>query len=113
MRNRKSHSLTLKKKLNKCKGIFRAFSELQFKYGDELESNDEVVEIRSNVVLEGCELGDYTTDFVCVKSNGELMVRECVLKKHLMTPTNIKLLDCSYNYWTSRGVEDWGLVLDA
>lgn len=72
MRNRKSHSLTLKKKLNKCKGVFRAFSELQFKYGDELESNDEVVEIKSNVVLEDCELGDYTTDFVCVKSNGEL-----------------------------------------
>lgn len=32
MRNKKTHSLTFKKKLNKSKSIFRAYNELQFKY---------------------------------------------------------------------------------
>ena len=114
MRNKKTHSLTFKKKLNKSKSIFRAYNELQFKYGEELDSNVEIVEIKSNVLLEDFELGDnFTSDFVCIKSNGELMVRECISKKVLMKPSNIKLLDASYNYWKNKGVEDWGLVLDA
>ena len=65
MRNKKTHSLTFKKKLNKSKSIFRAYNELQFKYGEELDSNDEIVEIKSNVLLEDFELGDnFTSDFV-------------------------------------------------
>ena len=39
MRNKKTHSLTFKKKLNKSKGIFRAYSDIQLKYGEELDSN--------------------------------------------------------------------------
>ena len=38
MRNKKTHSLTFKKKLNKSKSIFRAYNELRFKYGEELDS---------------------------------------------------------------------------
>ena len=114
MRNKKTHSLTFKKKLNKSKGIFRAYSDIQLKYGEELDSNDDIVEIKSNVLLEDFELGDYfTSGFVCTMSNGELMVRECVSKKTLMKPANIKLLDASYNYWKSKGIENWGVVLDA
>lgn len=32
MRNKNTHSLTIKGKLNKKKGVFVAFSQLQFKY---------------------------------------------------------------------------------
>ena len=51
MRNKKTHSLTFKKKLNKSKSIFRAYSDIQLKYGEELDSNDDIVEIKSNVLL--------------------------------------------------------------
>ena len=32
MRNKNTHSLTIKGKLNKKKGVFVAFNQLQFKY---------------------------------------------------------------------------------
>lgn len=54
----------------------------------------------------------YTTDFVCVKVDGDLMVRECVFRKHLMKPLTVKLLDASREYWLRHGVTDWGLVID-
>ena len=112
MKNRKSHTLTYKKKLDKCIEVFRAHNELQLRYGEQLDEDDEVVEINANVELKGFEFGDYTTDFLCRKSNGQLMVRECVYKKNLLKPSVIKLLDASRNYWISSGVNDWGIVLD-
>ena len=56
---------------------------------------------------------DYMSDFVCVKNDGGLMVRECVYRKFLTKPMTVKLLDDSRNYWRIHGVEDWGLVIDA
>ena len=53
------------------------------------------------------------SDFVCVKNDGGLMVRECVYRKFLTKPMTVKLLDDSRNYWRNHGVEDWGLVIDA
>ena len=53
--------------------------------------------------------GEYTSDFVCIKTDGEVMVRECVQRKHLMKPMTVKLLDASREYWLRRGVSDWGL----
>lgn len=77
MRNTNTRSKTLKRRINKSKNIFHAYSEIQWKYVDLLESNDDVVEIRFNVKLAGCKLGDnYTSNFVCVKSDGQLMNRE-------------------------------------
>ena len=76
------------------------------------ENNDEVVEIKSNVKLIGCDLGDrFTSDFVCTKTNGELMVVECIEKEKLLKPLTCKMLDCSRNYWLSKGVNDWRLVI--
>ena len=78
-----------------------------------MDSNEEVVEIKFNVLLKEFELGDsFTSDFVCSKTNGELMVRECVFKKNLLKPSTIKMLDASRSYWLSRGVSDCGIVLD-
>lgn len=113
MRNKNTHSITFKKKLSKCEGVFRAYSELQFKYGDLLEANKDVVQIRANVLLKDLTLtGSFTSDFVCLKADGELMVRECVGRKSLMKPSTIRMLDASLEYWTGRGVSDWGIVLD-
>ena len=47
-----------------------------------------------------------------IKTNGNLMVRECVFRKFLTKPLTLKLLDISKTYWLSRGVTDWGLVID-
>ena len=38
MRNSKTHSITLKRQLNKCKTTFYAYSELQYAYGSRLDS---------------------------------------------------------------------------
>ena len=65
-----------------------------------------------NVYLEDCSAGDYCGDFVAVKADGDLMVRECVYQKNLTKPKTLRLLDASRDYWLQRGVEDWGLVVD-
>lgn len=52
------------------------------------------------------------SDFVCIKTNGDLMVRECLQRDRLTKPMNVKLLNASRNYWLKRGA-DWGLVVDA
>lgn len=63
--------------------------------------------------MDSLELGEFTTDFVCVKTDNNLTVRECVSKNHLMKPLTVKLLDASREYWLKRGVIDWGRIIDA
>ena len=63
-----------------------------------------------NVLLDD---GKHMTDFLCARTDGELMVRECVQRKHLTKPMTIKQLDLSRTYWARHGVEDGGLVIDA
>ena len=77
-----------------------------------MEVSPEIQEIRCNVLMEGLEEGEYTSDFVCIKTNGDLMVRECLQRDRLTKPMNVKLLNASRNYWLKRGAE-WGLVVDA
>ena len=62
--------------------------------------------------LDGLEIGEYCSDFVAVKTDGNLRVRECVYRKHLRKPMTAKLLDASRNYWRKRGVTDWGIVVE-
>lgn len=91
----------------------RAYSDIQAAYAERLEKGDEVKEFQCNVLLDGLEEGEYTSDFLCVKADGDFMVRECVERKFLMKPRTVKLLDASKNYWLRHGVKDWGLVIDA
>ena len=113
MRNSNTHSLTIKRQLNKCKSVFNAYNELQYAYGLKLDNNTDIVEIRCNVKLVDCpKTESYTTDFYCIKIGGEIMVRECVDKAKLLKPTTLKLLDISRNYWLSKGITDWGIVLN-
>lgn len=48
------------------------------------------------------------TDFLCVKTDCEPMVRECVQRKHLLKPMTLKSLDTSRVYRKRPGVEEWG-----
>ena len=99
-----------KKTLSKCKEVCRTYDPIQSKYAELLDGLPEIEEIRCNVPLEGFKEGDYMTDFVCVKTGGDLMVRECVWRNRVTKPLNVKLLDSSREYWTNRGVKDWGMV---
>ena len=98
--------------LEKSKEVCRFYDELQALYANRLQECEEIKEIRCNVLMEGLQEGEYTSDFVCVKSNGDLMVRECVYRKFLTKPMTVKLLDASCKYWLNHGVSDWGLVID-
>lgn len=99
--------------LSKSKEICRTYDPIQGKYAEKLQESPDIQEIRCNVLLEGLEEGEYTSDFVCVKSDGDLMVRECLQRDRLTKPMNAKLLNASRNYWLKRGVADWGLVINA
>lgn len=98
--------------LSKSKEICRTYDPIQGKYAEKLEESPDIQEIRCNVLLEGLEEGEYTSDFVCVKTNGDLMVRECLQRDRLTKPMNAKLLNASRNYWLKRGVTDWGLIIN-
>lgn len=102
-----------KRTLSKCKDVCRSYDAVQFAYADMLESNKDIKEIRCNVLLDSLDEGKYTSDFVCTKTNNDLMVRECVFRKHLSKPLTVKLLDVSREYWLKHGVTDWGIVTDA
>lgn len=97
----------------KCKEVVKTYNAIQEAYVDVLEGKEEIKEYQCNVLLEGLEIGEYSSDFLCVKENGDMMVRECVERRYLMKPMTVKLLDASWEYWMRRGIEDWGLVIDA
>lgn len=101
-----------KRVIDKCSEVCRTYDPIQYAYADVLQNDDAVREIRCNVLLDGLEIGEYTSDFVCVRADNDLMVRECVSRKYLTKPMTIKLLDASREYWLRRGVTDWGLVID-
>ena len=101
-----------KRSLAKCIDVCRTYDEVQYAYATILSASPGIVEFRCNVFLEGLEEGEYTTDFVCTKESGDLMVRECVFRRLIEKPMTIQLLEASRQYWLRHGVEDWGLVVD-
>ena len=101
-----------KRMLSKYTEVCRTYDAIQYAYADLLQASHGIKEIRCNVLLDGLEIGEYTSDFVCTKTDGDLMVRECVFRKFLMKPLTVKLLDTSRDYWLRQGVTDWGLVID-
>ena len=113
MRRKGYKGRTQKRALSKCSQVCRTYSDIQFAYAEVLEKNDDVEEFECNVLLNDLQEGEYMSDFVCKKKNGDLMVRECVERRYLMKPLTVKLLDLSREYWLRHGVTDWGLVIDA
>lgn len=103
----------VKRTVAKSKDVCRTYDDIAFRYLDVLQEREDVEEIKCNVAIDLLELGEYTTDFVCVKTDGDLLVRECVYRKLISKPLTVKLLDSSRVYWLKHGVTDWGIVTDA
>ena len=112
MRKRNFKGRCEKRSVPKCIEICRTYDAIQSAFADALAMDDEVVEFRCNVYLDGLSLGDYTTDFVCTKTDGTIMVRECVWRSKLSKPLTYNLLEASRNYWRNHGVIDWGIVVN-
>ena len=93
-----------KRQMKKCKEVVRTYGAIQLAYAERLEQEDSIIEFQCNVMLSGLEAGEYSSDFVCEKQNGDLMVRECVERRFLKKPMTVKLLDASREYWTRREV---------
>lgn len=113
MRKKNFKGRCTKRQMSKCTEVCRTYDPIQFAYADLLENDDCVREYRCNVPLDGLEIGEYTSDFVYTKTNGEVFVRECVYRKQISKPLTVKLLDSSQRYWQDRGISDWGLIIDA
>lgn len=101
-----------KKKLLKCTDVARLYDQIQIAYADVLEADDDIRSIRVNVPLNGEDCDQYSTDFLCERRNGDLLVRECVWHSQLSLPRTIRLLQLSQTYWRSHGVNDWGIVVE-
>lgn len=85
---RKGTKEDVKKTIGKSREVCRTYDAIQSAYADVLQSDHAIQEIRCNVLLEGLFDGDdssreYTSDFVCIKTDGDFMVRECVFRKYL------------------------------
>lgn len=103
-----------KRQLPKCTDILKTYDEVQYACADYLAEQDDIAEIRCNVVLDGLEEeAVYTSDFVCVNKEGDLLVRECVYRKQLDLPKTAKLLELSRAYWAKRGVTNWRIIINA
>lgn len=102
-----------KRTLGKCQGVCKIYDSIQKRYSDMLQADPNIREFRCNVLLDSPGADEYTTDFVCVLENGNIMVRECVSRECLTKPMTVKLLDISRNYWLNHGVSDWGVVVNA
>lgn len=113
MRRKGQKTRCEKRKSMKSQEVIRTYDIIQSKYVDLLEGNDQIKEFECNVPLDGAEAGEYTSDFVCKKTDGDLMVRECVFRKYLTKPLTVRLLDISREYWFRRGVTDWKVIVDA
>ena len=105
-------SKCVKMKLSKSEEVVRTFDNIQTAYAQILDKDENIQKIQCNVVLDEIENGEFTTDFLCTKVDGDLMARECVFRKKLSLPRTCKLLDISREYWMKRGVNDWGIVIE-
>lgn len=101
-----------KQRLSKCEDVCRTYNKISEAFALVLESNSDVMSFRTNVYLENFSEGEYTSDFLIVKANGEIAIRECISCDTITRPKNARLLDCSRNYWQERGINDWGIVVD-
>ena len=112
MRSKNYKGKCMKKKLRKSAEIVKLYDKIQITYADILEKDEDIKEIFVNYYLQDFSEGEYTTDFVCIRENGDYLVRECVYRKKLLLPKTCRLLDASRQYWLKRGVVDWGIVVE-
>lgn len=111
MRPAKIKDRCTKKYLSKSQSTVKLYDEIQIAYAAVLEANEDIADIKCNIPIASVEGNEFTSDFVCTKTNGDMMVRECVHRKKLSLPRTAKLLDASKIYWINHGVTDWGIVI--
>lgn len=87
-----------KRSLEKFITICKTYDTIQSAYANILVKNKDIAEVRCNVVLDG-DSSEYMTDYVCTKTNGDLMVRECISRKLLSRPQMAEMMDMSRTYW--------------
>ena len=102
MRNKNYKGRCVKRSLPKFVSICKTYDVVQQAYADRLSTEDDVLEIRCNVLLEDTSEGEFTSDFVVTKRDGNIAVRECVLRTNLLRPRTVKLLDFSQRYWLKK-----------
>ncbi len=113
MRSKNYKGRCVKRALPKFAVTCRTYDTVQTTYALNLSKNPEIESIQCNVLLEDYSEGEYTTDFVITKTDGSTAVRECVLRKNLLRPRTVKLLDFSHRYWLKKGITDWKVVINA
>lgn len=115
MRRKKYKGRCVKVSISKSNEVCRTYDDIQLAYLNVLQCDDDIKEIQCNVIIADRDgVGDdYTTDFLCTKINGDLMVRECIFRRFLLKPMTAKLLDLSRTYWLKKGINDWGIIIDA
>ena len=84
-----------KQALEKFTTICKTYDPIQTAYANILVENKDISEVRCNVILDG-ECSEYMTDFVCKKTDGDLMVRECISTKLLEKPLSISATASMY-----------------
>ena len=112
MRKKNYKGRVIKRYLPKCNEVCRTYDPLMSAYAEKLSKQEDIEEFRCNVFLEGLSEGDYTTDFLIKKTDGTLMVRECVYRSRIIKPLHYKMLELSRKYWLHRGIVDWGCVIN-
>ena len=56
-----------KRKVSKCTEVCRTYSKIQSAYVDVLEQDESIISFECNVLLEGVEGNQYSSDFVAKK----------------------------------------------
>lgn len=95
--------------LSKCKTVVRTYNDIQYAYASILENDNSIKEFQCNISLDDSE---YTSDFLCIKTDNDYMIRECVNREYLTKPRTVKLLDESREYWLRHGITDWGIIIN-
>lgn len=111
MRKKNFKGRCQKRKVEKCKDVCRTYDPIQFAFADVLSKREDIKEFRCNVVLENSEWDEYMSDFVCIRTDGAMIVYECVNQKLVERIATMKLLDESRKFWISKGAE-WGIVIN-
>ena len=96
-----------KKNIKQSKEVCRFYDAIQSKYADILQKDKDIEEICCNVPLESLPEGEFTSDFLCVKKNGDYMVMECVQRKYLRKTYDSKII----GYFKELLVEKWRIRL--
>lgn len=82
MRSKGYKGRCTKKKLAKCKEVARLYDDLQIAFAEILEKDTDIKEIMVNFYLNDLSIGEFTSDFVAVRTSGDYLVRECVFRKN-------------------------------